>query len=89
MKRIESKELNLFARNLCWLRKKNKISKARMARVLQISFRSMNRIEHGELPPGLDISVVFNAMDFFHVRAADLMGVDLSQASKEESQSLE
>ena len=70
--------------NLVWLRHHHGISKARMAKLLGIGAKTMNRIESGEFPPGISVRVIFRASRTFHVAAKDLFDPNLPAAYRDE-----
>ena len=51
--------INTFLHNVIWLRKHYGLTKKAMAEKLGISLWMLNKIENGELPPGLQIDVLF------------------------------
>lgn len=74
---LTSKELRSFMQNLVWLRHQQGFSKSRMARLLNISAKTINRIENGEFPSGLSIMVIIRASSVFHVAAEKLFDPNL------------
>lgn len=61
-------ELQIFMKNLVFLRKENQLSKKKeMANILGIRIQSLTQLENGELPPGLQVSVIFNACKRFGI----------------------
>ena len=74
---LTSKELRIFMGNLIWLRQQHSLSKARMAKLLGISARTVNRIENGEFPSGLSVRVILHASSAFHVDAKYLFDANL------------
>ncbi len=60
-------EQQIFCRNILLLRKSHGLSKKEMSQILGISICSLNKIEQGELPPRLSVSVVFQLYKFFGI----------------------
>lgn len=68
MKPTTSKqELQIFSQNIVWLRKRYCLSKKAMARLLQISVRSLTRIEQGNFPPRVTVEIFFHVEDHFGI----------------------
>ena len=59
MKTKLSQQYKNLTLNIIKLRKENNLSKKEMAQILHISSYSLNKIEKGELPPRLNIDIVF------------------------------
>lgn len=57
--RKTKEELNVFMQNITLLRKKHNISKVEMAKLLEIGIGSLNKLEKGEMPPRLSVSILF------------------------------
>ena len=72
-----SKELRSFMENLVWLRRQQGFSKVRMAKLLGIGTKTINRIESGEFPSGLSVKVILRASRVFHIAAKDLFDPNL------------
>lgn len=49
-------EIDIFLKNISYLRKHNKLSKRKMAEILGIGVKSLNKIENGELPPRIGVN---------------------------------
>lgn len=60
-------ELEIFQNNIKYLRKKENLSKKDMAKLLQISVSSLNKIESGTMPERLGIGIVFRIQQVFGV----------------------
>lgn len=74
----ESKrEWENFTHNVTWLRKSNGLSKKKMANLLGLGVGSLNKIERGELPPRLDVSILFRLRDCFGISPKDLFALRL------------
>ncbi len=72
METITSKiELQIFARNVAWLRNHHGFSKKKMAQLLGIGTASLNRIERGDIPTGLGIGIFFHIHKHFGICPAD------------------
>lgn len=63
--------LKAFLINVRRLRKENKLSKKKMAELLNISVYTLNKIERGVFPPRLTIEPIFLIYDVFGVRPAE------------------
>ena len=60
-------EFVIFQNNIKFLRKKENLSKKDMAKLLQISVNSLNKIESGIMPERLGIGIVFRIQQVFGV----------------------
>lgn len=58
MKKETDRELDIFMKNIVWLRKKNELTKKEMAKILGISVCSLNKIEKGVFPPRTKVDIV-------------------------------
>ena len=67
------KQLKIFCDNVKYLRKSNGISAREMCRILKISTRSLNRLESGEIPPKMSVSVILRVADYFGQRPCRLL----------------
>lgn len=65
-------EIKNFLDNIAYLRKQNKLSKRKMAEMLGIGVKSLNRIESGELPPNMGVNIVFKIEKNFGVSPKNL-----------------
>lgn len=70
---IEEK-LRTLAYNIAALRKQHHLSKAAMARLLQISVHTLTRLEQGDVPHTLGISILINTYEHFGVLPSVLLG---------------
>lgn len=66
------RELRNLCKNIRQLRERNGISKSKLAKALHISYRSVQKIEAGELPPQLGFEVILYAARVFQIRPAQL-----------------
>ncbi len=69
MSKNTDNELYYFTKNIVLLRKKNKLSKTKMAKMLGISTKSLNKLESGIIPPRIGVKVIFNIQDNFGIPA--------------------
>lgn len=76
-------ELQIFMKNLVFLRKENQLSKKEMANILGIRIQSLTQLENGELPPGLQVSVIFNACKRFGIAPQVLITQALEVENKQ------
>ncbi len=60
-------EMENFIKNIKFLRKSNNLSEKRMADILKISVKSLNKLEKGELLPDVSIEIVFNIYNYFGI----------------------
>lgn len=67
----------ILLHNIVWLRKHYGISKTRMAKMLGVGLWSINKIEQGEIPPRLDVSIIFAISRQFSIPPAELFSVYL------------
>ena len=76
--------IETFLHNVTWLRKYYGLSKKEMAKKLKIGIETLNKIERGELPPGLKIDVLYHIRKVFGIPMADIISVPLdSDGGKE------
>lgn len=74
MKRAsETVECKNLVNNIIFLRKKYGISKKVMAEILGVCVETLNKIERGELPPRLNLEIVFNIQKYFGICPKDIM----------------
>lgn len=66
------RELQNLLHNIVWIRHKNGITKKKMAKILGISMKSLNRIENGEMPSRLGASTVINIYRTFGIKPKTL-----------------
>ena len=71
MERDTSKELRTFMKNVAWLRAHYGLSKKDMAKRLGVSVMTLAKIEKGQFPPRLHISVMYNIQRQFGVRISN------------------
>ena len=80
MIRDENKrQLNNFMNNIAFLRKRTGLTKNKMAEILHIGIKSLNKIERGKLPERLSVEVVYRAADYFHIAPDELFVLSLKQ----------
>ena len=59
IRKTNEQQIKTLLKNITLIRKQNKLSKKKMAHLLNIGIESLNKIERGELPPRLRIDVLF------------------------------
>ena len=74
-------QLDIFCKNLTYLRKYNGISKKKMATILRIGIKSLNQIEQGVMPPRVGIDILFYTAKYFSVRISRLLTEELQKVS--------
>ncbi|MBE6674957.1 MAG: helix-turn-helix transcriptional regulator [Ruminococcaceae bacterium] len=72
--------INLFCENIKYLRKKHNLSKAEMAKRLNVGIGSITSIENGILPPRLSARVLITIEESFNVSASKILSVNLSES---------
>lgn len=70
-----NKETACFMHNVLWLRKHYGFSKKEMSGLLNISIKTLNKIENGKLPPRLTVEIVFNIIDRFKISPKSLFEI--------------
>lgn len=60
-------EMQIFFHNIRFLRKQNQLSKTEMAKILGISVSTLNKLENGEMPPRLNMSVFYQIHRHFGI----------------------
>ena len=60
-------EFENLCHNIIWLRDFHRLSKKDMAKLLEISLYTLNRLERGEIPPRLSVESLFFVSDHFHI----------------------
>ena len=73
MKKETDKELEVFMKNIVWLRKKNGLTKKEMAEVLGISVHSLNKIEKGVFPPRTPVEIVVRIHSRFGILPSQMI----------------
>ena len=68
---IEKEECLVFVRNIAYLRKKNGLSKRKMANLLGIGVYSITKIEKGIFPQNLNADVIYNIYKEFGIRPSE------------------
>ena len=71
-------DVKIFAKNLKYIRLKNKLSKKAMAQKLGIGIKTLNALENGILPPRFRANTVFKIKTEFGFSPSQMFGVDLS-----------
>lgn len=66
-----SKEIEAFLINVKKLRIENHLSKNKMAKKLNISVYTLNKIENGILPPKLTVEIVFKINKEFGIKSSE------------------
>ena len=66
---------NIFLENVKRLRDQYALSKKKMAGIMDVSIYTINKIERGELPPKMSVTVVFNLEKYFGIAASELVSV--------------
>lgn len=74
---MNQKECSCFLNNVLWLRKHNGLSKKEMAKKLNISIKTLNKIENGELPEKLSVEIVFDLYEHFGITPKTLFETPL------------
>ena len=69
----------IFLHNVAQLRKTHGLSKTKMANLLGIGLWSLNKLEKGEIPPRMDVRIVFAISKEFRIPPAELFSVYLQQ----------
>lgn len=72
------KVMEYLSHNISYLRKSHNISKKKMAKILRIRIKSLNKIEKEILPPRLGVEVLFRIKNYFGVPLNLLLSVKLS-----------
>ena len=72
-------EIKIFCDNLATLRKRKKLSLARMATKLNISVKSLKLLEAGTLPPRLSTTILFTIEKKFGIAPADMFTLSFTQ----------
>ena len=65
---------SLFIENVKWLRYKHSLSEKEMSKILGVSVLTLRRIENGEFPERLSITVIFRIQKYFKVEAKRVVG---------------
>lgn len=74
-----SRELATLCRNIRYLRISHGLSKKKMAEIMGIGVRSLNRMERGDFPSGIGISVFFRIHRTFGVLPSRLVSEELER----------
>lgn len=67
-------EIENFLCNIIWLKNNYRLSKRKMAKMLGIGIKSLDKLEKGEIPPRIGVEVVFNIHKNFGVVPKGLFG---------------
>ena len=65
-------EIDIFLKNVAYLRKLHGLSKAEMAKKLHIGVNTLTKIENGQLPPRVNVKIFFYIEKQFGISAQDL-----------------
>ena len=71
------KELNIFCKNIYYLRKKNKYSQKKMAKIMNISTGSLRKVENGIVPRCIYAGTIYRICLHFNISADLLIGCEL------------
>ena len=77
MRENNNNELSILCKNIKYLREKNNLTKAEMARVLQIGVNSLSKIEQGNFPPRISCEILFRLHSAFGIAPTDLLRTTL------------
>ena len=77
MRNINKDTVEIFSKNVKWLRKTNKLSKKQMSEILNIGLGSLNKIEKEILPQRLSVNVLFTIKNHFGISAKRMLGEKL------------
>ena len=72
-------EIRNFIDNVILIRKKSGLSKADMARILNIKLDSVDKIEAGELSDDVSVEVIFRIYNYFGISPRILFGKSLAE----------
>ena len=67
----------IFFHNIVQLRKNRGLSKKQMSNLLGIGLWSLNKLEKGEIPPKMDVNIIFKISKHFHISPAELFSVHI------------
>lgn len=81
----ETREMEIFLKNVMWLREHYGISKKHMAELLGIGIASLNKIENGEMPKRLGVEIVFKIYDVFKILPKNQFALELWNLNSDES----
>ena len=70
-------ELQNLIQNIVWLQRENSISERDVARLLKISEKSYRKLVRGEMPPRLNVHILFQVQKHFGIPPKDLFSVCL------------
>ena len=68
---------DIFLKNLTYLRIQNNLTPKQMAKLLNISVRSMKLMERGELPLSVDHQALYAIKDHFGIQPWEVLGKPL------------
>ena len=66
-------DLEILTHNLLWLRRKYGYSQKEMAGILKIGVGSLSKLEHGRIPPRLNVDFLFRVYDCFGITPSVLL----------------
>ena len=72
-----AQQFSNFLYNIGWLRRYYRIPKKRMAQLLGISVRTLNKLEAGSIPPKVGIDIIFQLHKQFRYPMGTLFQVRL------------
>lgn len=65
-------EIANYTYNVKWLREHHHLTKKQMAKILDISISSLNKLESGTIPPRLGIKIIINIYNNFGIYSEDM-----------------
>lgn len=68
-----NREMQYFFHNIRVLRKQHQLSKTKMAKILGISVSTLNKLENGEMPPRLNMSVFYRIHRHFGITPSEIL----------------
>lgn len=68
-----------FCHNIKWLRNENEYSKSKMAKMLGISVKTLEKLENGEMPNKLSVKVISNVKYHFNLHPVEQFGKRLGK----------
>ena len=64
----------IFCKNIRFLRKQKGLSMREMAKIMGVSVYTLKKIENDEVPPRLDVGVLFRIQNSYGIKCKELVG---------------
>ena len=76
---IDIEIMEYLSHNVLYLRKKHNITKRKMAKILGVGIKTLNKVEKGILPPRLSVEFLFRIKENFGTSLKNQISVKIDE----------